>query len=164
MTKVIDIGRTAKTVRIGVLVLLALALPCLASCNSDNPSKLGVVDGKLSPCPTSPNCVSSDSDNAEQLVKPFAFDGPPEQVWALLVDQVSRLPRVTITKNEDRYLHVECRSRIFGFVDDVEFLLRPESQAIGVRSASRTGYYDFGVNRDRIEQLRTSLQDRGLVQ
>ena len=164
MIKVINMDRAAKTVRTGVLVLFALALPCLAACNSGNPNQPGVFDEKLSPCPSSPNCVSSHADNAEQLIKPLAFDGPPEQAWALLIDQVSRLPRVTIIKQDDRYLHAECRSKIFGFVDDLEFLLRPERQAIDVRSASRTGYYDFGVNRNRIEQLRTSLPGRDMGQ
>ena len=95
---------------------------------------------------------------------PLAFNVPHEQAWNLLIDQVSQWPGTTIVTKDDRYLHLECRSKVFRFVDDVEFLLRPERSVIEVRSAARTGYYDFGVNRDRLKTLRTSLLERGMMQ
>jgi len=142
---------------------LVLALMVLTACQNGNRPVTGLVDAKLAPCPASPNCVSSDTDNAEQHVAPFALARSPEDAWALLIDQVSRLPRTTIVTQEPRYLHVECRSQLFGFVDDLEFHLRPEQQIVAVRSASRSGYFDFGVNRSRIENFRLTLQKAGVV-
>jgi len=159
----INIRCKANMVRIGVLFLFSLSSLFLSSCNTGNTNRLGVVDAKLSPCPASPNCVSSDAKDTAQLVKPFSFDGSPEQAWNLLIEQVALLPRVAIVKKDDHYLHAECRSRIFRFVDDLEFLLRSEAGLIEVRSASRTGYYDFGVNRARLDRLRQSLLERGVV-
>lgn len=148
-----------------LLLWMALALLALPSCNSGHEkNRLGLVDSRLTPCPSSPNCVSSDANNAERQVAPFVLIMPPEQAWALLIEQVSGLSKTNIVRQESRYLHVECRSRIFSFVDDVEFHLRPEQKIVAVRSASRTGYYDFGVNRSRIEKLRQTLQQKGVVQ
>jgi len=142
---------------------LFLALMVLTACQNGNRPVTGLVDAQLAPCPASPNCVSSDTDNAEQHVQPFALARSPQDAWALLIDQVSRLPRSTIVTQEPRYLHVECRSRLFGFVDDLEFHLRPVEQVIAVRSAARTGYADFGVNRERVEGLRQALQSSGVL-
>ncbi len=144
-------------------LLLVIALIVLPACNSGNRPATGLVDAKLSPCPDSPNCVSSDTENNEQKVEPFALRLPPEDAWTLLIDQVSRLPRTTIVTQQPRYLHVECRSQLFGFVDDLEFHLRPEEQVIAVRSASRTGYSDLGVNRKRVEELRQAIQASGAL-
>jgi uncharacterized protein (DUF1499 family) len=76
---------------------------------------------------------------------------------------VNDIPRTTITEVSDNYLHAECRSAVFRFVDDLELELRPAEGIIAVRSASRIGYSDFGVNRSRVERLRSALQSRGLV-
>jgi uncharacterized protein (DUF1499 family) len=74
-----------------------------------------------------------------------------------LKEQVAKLPRATVVSERPGYLHVECRSKVFGFVDDLEFQLQAAQGTIAVRSASRTGYYDFGVNRQRVETLRAAL-------
>ena len=143
--------------------LIVLALFLLTSCNVGNKSKLGIVDAQLTPCPSSPNCVSSDTISAEQKVMPFELTMPPTKAWDLLVEHVSQLPRTELVRQEPRYLYVECRSQFFGFVDDLEFHMRPEKKLVAIRSASRTGYYDFGVNRARIEKLRITLQEAGAV-
>ncbi|MEJ2492595.1 MAG: DUF1499 domain-containing protein [Desulfuromonadales bacterium] len=135
----------------------------LVACNGGNPIKPGLFDGQLAPCPSSPNCVSSDADNSDHKVAPIRFNIPPEAAWELLIDQVNRMPRTTIVEQTPRYLHVTCRSQVFGFVDDLTFHLRPEQGVIALRSAARTGYYDFGVNRKRVETLRKTLQQKGLV-
>lgn len=70
---------------------------------------------------------------------------------------VAEMPRAKIVILENNYLHVEFRSAFFRFVDDVEFLIDPEEQLIHFRSASRVGYSDFGVNRDRMERIRKAL-------
>jgi uncharacterized protein (DUF1499 family) len=147
-----------------LFVLLVMASVLLTSCHASSKSKLGVVDSRLTSCPSSPNCVSSDTENTEQQVKPFKLNVSPEKAWGLLIEQVSQGPRTQIVRQDSHYLHIECRSQLFGFVDDLEFLLRPEQNFVAVRSASRTGYYDFGVNRSRIEKLRLTLQEAGIVQ
>jgi uncharacterized protein (DUF1499 family) len=87
---------------------------------------------------------------------------PPEQAWQAARSAVLSLPRTEIVSESDDYLHAECRSAMFGFVDDLELHLRPQSGSIAVRSASRLGYRDFGVNRKRVESLRAALADSGV--
>jgi uncharacterized protein (DUF1499 family) len=88
---------------------------------------------------------------------------PANEVWPVVREIVLALPRTRIVAETGNYLHAECRSFLFGFVDDLELYLRPEDGIIAVRSAARSGYSDFGVNRRRIESLRTSLINRGLI-
>jgi uncharacterized protein (DUF1499 family) len=76
---------------------------------------------------------------------------------------VKEIPRTEIASQTDTYLHVECRSLVFRFVDDLELELRPGDGIIAVRSASRKGHSDFGVNRRRVEDLRERLRSRGVV-
>jgi hypothetical protein len=76
---------------------------------------------------------------------------------------ISRLPRSTIVKATDRYLHVIQKRRLFGFIDDLELKLDPQTKMIAIRSASRKGYFDLGVNRRRIESLRKKLKAAALI-
>ena len=117
-------------------------------------------ENRLLPCPASPNCVSSLASDRQHAVSPLTFDEPPELVWQRLRAVLDTEKRMTIRTEEGGYLHAEFRSRVFGFVDDVEFLLLPEEGMIHIRSASRTGYSDFGVNRKRIERLRLKFRSR----
>ena len=83
--------------------------------------------------------------------------------WFAARDAVSQLPRTRIVTDTNDYLHAECKSRFFGFVDDLELQLRPEDGIIAVRSASRVGYSDLGANRKRVEDLRESLSAGGIL-
>lgn len=121
------------------------------------PENLGARGGRLAPCPSSPNCVSSFEDG-EKGVEPFDFEGPPEEAMARLADRVGGMDGASIITREDVYLHVEFRTPLLGFVDDVEFLLDVDSRSIHVRSASRRGYSDFGVNRERVEAIRSTFR------
>lgn len=143
-------------------LLLSLSL-CLISCAGSRPANLGVTADRLSPCPASPNCVCSDCDSTQHQIPPFALAVSARQAWQVVGEQIVALPRTRIITVSDDYLHVECRSAVFGFVDDLELHLRPEEGVIAMRSAARLGYYDFGVNRRRVEELRTTLQEKGLV-
>ena len=87
----------------------------------------------------------------------------PTDGWSQLTDTVSALPRTTIVSESEDYLHAECKSLIFRFVDDLEFHLRPDEQLIAVRSASRLGYSDLGANRRRVEQIRNALREQGVI-
>ena len=120
-----------------------------------SPEDLGVINGKLAPCPDSPNCVSTQapqSDNAHYIA-PVPFENTPGNTMNRIVQEVTRMPRTRIVKRDGNYLHAEFRSRIFGFVDDVEFYLDTETNLIHFRSAARKGYGDFGANRNRMEDL-----------
>ena len=133
----------------------------LVGCGSQTPELLGVTDGKLAACPDSPNCVSSDAGDEAQRVQPFQFDGDQAAVWTALRTAVEAEPRTTIVTDDGTYLHAEAKSRIFGFIDDLEFLLKPEDRMIAIRSAARTGHSDFGVNAERIEAIRGRLISEG---
>ncbi len=91
------------------------------------------------------------------------LDAPPEQAWPAARAAVLSLPRTQIVAESGEYLHAECSSAVFGFVDDLELQLRPQSGLIAVRSASRLGYRDFGVNRKRVEKLRAALTAHRIV-
>ncbi len=86
-----------------------------------------------------------------------------EQAWSAVHGVLSTLPGVHIVTDSADYLHAECESTVFGFVDDVELHLRSVEGVIAVRSASRLGYSDLGVNRRRVERLRAMLARLGVV-
>lgn len=136
----------------GLAWIIVLALT--AGCSGGRPpSNLGVSAGRLAPCPASPNCVSSEAATAEQRVEPLRYDGDAARARVRLLEVLNGMERARIVQSTDDYVHAEFRSAVFGFVDDVEFYFSSPG-AIQMRSASRTGYYDFGVNRERVEILR----------
>ena len=116
----------------------------------------------LAPCPDSPNCVSSQSPESdhEHYIAPFRFRGDSADAWQRMKAALLAEERVTIVEEREDYLHSEIRSLIFRFVDDVEFSLDVDAGLIHVRSASRVGYSDFGVNRKRVEHIRTAFDSQ----
>ena len=132
-------------------VLLVLAFFSPAACQS---VAGGVVDGQLAPCPGSPNCVNSEATEENSPIEPLAFEGSPEEAWSSLIAFVDALPRTDIVTSTGDYAHVVFRTKWMRFRDDVEFRLSADENVIHVRSASRAGYSDLGVNRDRIERIR----------
>ncbi|MBD2569567.1 DUF1499 domain-containing protein [Anabaena lutea] len=121
------------------------------------PNNLGVQLGKLAPCPSSPNCVSSQASDSLHQIAPLSFTSTSEQALSQLKSIIQSLPRTKIITETEDYLYAEFKSALMGFVDDVEFYLDPNSNIIHVRSASRLGYGDLGVNRQRIEEIRAKL-------
>jgi len=117
----------------------------------------------LAPCPRSPNCVCSDAPDASHRIEPFRLTGDAAAGWARIRKTLERQPRTRLISATDRYLHAEVRSRIFRFVDDLELLLSPDDGTVAVRSASRLGHSDFGVNRKRVERLRRLLAGQGAI-
>jgi uncharacterized protein (DUF1499 family) len=111
----------------------------------------------------SPNCVSSDAADSTHSVAAFALAIPSREAWLAVRGTVESLPRTKIISETSDYLHAECTSAVFGFVDDLELHLRAAEGVIAVRSASRLGYSDLGVNRRRIEDLRALLIKQGTV-
>jgi uncharacterized protein (DUF1499 family) len=154
-----------RAVRLACVAGLAcgVCLVPILSCSGKRPSNLGASGGVLAPCPASPNCVSSDATDAAHRVEAFALVGPVDAAWRIVREEVARLPRTTVADERPTYLHAECASALFGFVDDLELALRAPEGLVAVRSASRLGYSDLGVNRRRVEGLRQALRARGVV-
>ncbi|MDX1707954.1 MAG: DUF1499 domain-containing protein [Desulfobacterales bacterium] len=117
----------------------------------------------FSPCPASPNCVSSLSEDQKHFVEPIAYNGSIAQARQRLINILQNTRGARLVIMEKDFLHAEYRSFVFGFVDDVVFYLPADKPVIHIKSASRSGHYDFGVNRRRVERLRaafkTPLQD-----
>jgi uncharacterized protein (DUF1499 family) len=120
------------------------------------PSNLGVTDGRLAAPKRSPNCVSSQTDPADtgHYIAPIEFSGSPLDAIAALRKIVEGAERTLVVKHEPNYLYAEFKSKLLGFVDDVEFFAAEKEGVIHVRSASRLGRRDFGVNRARVESIR----------
>lgn len=142
--------------RVGLVLALLLGLLFLLMflrASLSTSGEIGVHNMQLAPCPASPNCVSTQTDQADKLMSPLKFTGSPEKAFEALQTVVSARPRTKIVEKQENYIHAECRSALFRFVDDVEFLLDSEQGVIHFRSASRVGYSDLGVNRKRMEEI-----------
>jgi uncharacterized protein (DUF1499 family) len=143
------------------LTLIVLLVPILIvyalSILSRPPANLGVKNGRLALCPSSPNCVCTQAEDESHQIDPIRFTGPPAEAMAKLKQALLTLPRMDLVTEQDDYLHAECRSLIFRYPDDVEFWIDSENQTIHFRSASRLGHGDFGVNRARMETIRQAF-------
>ncbi|MFN2645432.1 MAG: DUF1499 domain-containing protein [Burkholderiales bacterium] len=120
------------------------------------PTNLGAQDGRLAPCRRTPNCVSSQADPAdrEHYIAPIAFRGR----MAELRRAVESMPRATVIASNANYLYAEYRTPLLRYVDDLELYYDERAGLVHVRSASRLGRRDFGVNRKRVEELRAFIQ------
>jgi uncharacterized protein (DUF1499 family) len=125
------------------------------------PADLGVRDGKLKAAPTSPNCVSSQALDATHAIAPLAYKGTAEAALKAVAEIVRATPRTRIVSQTNDYLYAEYETALMGYVDDVEFWLPPGEKIIHVRSASRLGYSDLGLNRKRVEDIRQRLAAAG---
>jgi len=139
-------------------IFLALFM-LLTGCVAAPVTGLG-PDGRLAPCPATPNCVCSDAEDDRHRISPLEAGADPQATWQALIDVLEADRSFTIRERSDGYLHAEARTPILRFVDDVEFQLRAEDGVIAMRSASRVGYSDLGANRRRLEALREALARR----
>jgi uncharacterized protein (DUF1499 family) len=122
------------------------------------PTDLGVREGRLKPCPATPNCVSSQAQDASHRVAALRFQGSAQVAFERLKAVLAAMPRMRIVEARDGYLRAEAASRLFGFVDDLEFYFDAPTAQVHVRSASRIGYSDLGVNRARVEAIRKAFE------
>jgi uncharacterized protein (DUF1499 family) len=118
------------------------------------PANLGVREGRLAPCKRTPNCVSSQANPSD----PEHYIAPIHGNRAQATQAVASMPRATIIEKKPDYLYAEFRSRLLRYIDDVELYF--DGQVIHVRSCSRLGRRDFGVNRRRVEELRRLIEAR----
>ena len=159
-----------KIVLYSLLALLALILigARFGLFTGTPPNDLGVTDGRLKPPSLTRNSVSSQAalypdhpqrDYAQIAPLPL-IDGDAERSWKTLLATLATLPEITITRQQADYLHAGARTLWLGFVDDLEFWVNPQTGVIELRSASRLGREDFGVNRQRMERIREAYRVR----
>lgn len=113
-------------------------------------------DGSLAPCSSAPHCVSSIPSDEDHAVAPMHYVGSMEAAQRAMAKIIGNYGNGAVVENTRGYMRAEFTSPIFKYVDDVEFLFQ-EDRNIQVRSSSRIGYYDFGANRKRIEEIRKAF-------
>ncbi len=136
---------------------MTLLSTIVAACSGGSPHHLGNHDGQLAACPSSPNCVSSQSKEKGQYLAPLTGPGDPQQLWARLQHILSTRHDTVMVQQDPDYIRVEFHTTFF--IDDGEFLLDASRGLIHCRSASRLGYSDLGKNRRRLEQIRRALAE-----
>ncbi|EDX84637.1 conserved hypothetical protein [Synechococcus sp. PCC 7335] len=168
-----SVSSTFFTIALSVLIVFASPLVASAATLSqpavlpglsgvftgDHPDNIGVIDGKLADCPTTPNCVVSQNADEEHAIAPIIYKGEREAAKANIVDILGVVPRTKIVEETDNYILAESESRLMGFVDDTEFYFPADKNVIQVRAAARMGESDLGVNRRRVEQIRLAFND-----
>ena len=142
---------------VALVVLSPVVGLAILSASATTPTNLGVVDGRLADCPSSPNCVSTQDRDTEHKIEPIVFTGSPDDAMRQLKAAIATIPRLEIVSETEDYIHAEATSLIFRFRDDVEFLIEPEAKVIHFRSASRVGKSDLGANRARMEAIRKAF-------
>lgn len=125
---------------------------------------LNPTQKQLVPCPNSPNCVSSQMADSSHFIAPFKIIGDVADAWAALKDALNSQARTVIVSETSDTLHAQATSVVFRFVDDIDVVLDTEAGLIHIRSASRIGYSDLGVNRKRLEKLRSQLQQAHVIE
>lgn len=144
---------------VAAVLLAGMAGLFALSLTARRPTGLGVTDRRLADCPPSPNCVCTQTDDSSHWIAPLTYTGDSAAVIPRLRQIVTAMPRTRVVQQTDDFLYVEFRSAVFRFVDDVEFLLEPESGRVHFRSASRVGHSDLGVNRARMESIRSRFRE-----
>ena len=142
-----------KTILLSMLLLATIAHGATAG-------EFRVKDYRLASCPDSPNCVCTLNNSEEHAIAPYRYRKTLDEAKAVLKQVFSERRRTELVQEEAAYLHYEVRSLLFRFVDDVEILFDDASKTIHFRSASRVGYSDFGVNRKRMEEVRSLLEGK----
>lgn len=138
------------------------ALPGMSALFAGTAPDLGVQDGQLQACPPSPNCVVSQNGDEIHSIEPIVYQRDRATAKATLVKVLGVVPRTTIVTETEDYIRAASESRLLGFVDDVEFYFPSDTNVIEMRSASRLGESDLGVNRRRLEQIRLAIADLGV--
>lgn len=141
------------TFKFGFLLTVGLLL---GGCFWASPGGISLEDGRLQPCPDTPNCVSSREDG-EQSIEPLSFTGSPGEIRAEILSFLKEEYGASVQRQSDTYVHATVTTTL-GFVDDLQFRFVPGERLVHLRSASRVGQSDMGVNRARIEALREHLR------
>jgi len=135
-----------------IIIFLLLTLPVSAFSNQ----KI-IPNMKLKQCPNSPNCVSSQSDSESHHIEPLFYKLSDDEAMQKIKKTILAMPRTNLVEEKDHYLHVEFKSSVLRFVDDVEIIIDDSEKVIHLRSASRVGHSDFGANRRRIDEIKKNF-------
>jgi len=153
---------TIKKRMIYLIATLVVLSPVIAlaflSALATKPKNIGANNGRLAPCPNSPNCVSTQSTDSQHTIEAIVFDGSPEDAMRKLKAVLAVIPRMEIISETESYVHAEATSLIFRYRDDVEFVIERQANLIHFRSASRVGNSDMGANRKRMEEIRKAFK------
>jgi len=154
-----NLGKTVlvSALIVGGAVSSFFLLRLVVSAISPRPGNLGVQNGVLAPCPSYPNCVSSQATGEVRAVEPIPYAMALEDARARILHIIHTIPRSTVVIADDDYIHAEFRTSGLRHTDDVEFYFDEESHLIEMRSAARLPYYDFQVNRRRAEFFRDAF-------
>ena len=147
----------AVSTRISALVWPLLTAVMLTGCGAGT-ADLRKDHGPLQPCDGGPHCVSSQSKNSDRYVPPIQYSGSRRDAQARMLRIVQDMDGAKVVDVQPDYIHATFTSAVFHFVDDVEMIFPSDSKQIQIRSSSRIGYYDFGVNRHRVERIRLAFQ------
>ncbi len=158
MLKKIGIGIVCLVV---VFVLANVVILYKLGEQSQNIVNAGLENGTLKDCPDRPSCVNSFSSIEEHAIAPFLAPDSVLDPIADIKEIISEFPRVELMQSNENYLHAVFRSKVFSFADDFELLL--DGSTIQVRSVSRVGESDLGVNRERVELIRTLWEEKILA-
>ena len=144
---------------LAVVVILIAAICIYVFISNKMPKGLGVTEGFFKECPSSPNCVSSQTspDDASHYAPPIAYTGERKDVQLLIESYFLNQGNARVVSSSLGYAHIEVKSKLIGYIDDLELYLPEEGGVLHFRSASRVGYSDRGVNRARIEEIQTLL-------
>ena len=140
--------------QVSILTFVILIFIVLSTISCSQRPQLGLTHNQLFPCPSTPNCVCSENPVQKGYAAPLSFTGQPDESWQRARETVTAMGGRIVEEN-NHYLHAVFTSRFFRFIDDLELRLDETAEVIHFRSASRTGYSDLGVNRKRIETLRS---------
>ncbi len=137
-------------VLLGVIVILTLLM---VAKNMKTPSGIGVTAGKLAPLPNRPNAVSSQTENGDKHVPPFPFKGTLEASKSKILEVLDEYGNISVISSDGDYIHAISTTPRMRFKDDLEFFFDEQAALIHFRSASRLGYSDMGLNRERYDVL-----------
>lgn len=146
---------------IKTVFITSVALFILSACEVTRP--LSLSEARLSPCPWTPNCVSTEATSDKKRIEPFELIVDIDTAWSEVVLAVESLEGVVIKNQRLGYLYAKVISSTFRFVDYIEVLYVPSKNRLAVRSAARLGISDMGVNRKRTQHLRSLLRDKNLI-
>ena len=147
--------------KITVIIFMLLMLPLVTMANGPPDAQINQKDLDFPPCPDTPNCVSSLAMDPAKKVEPFPLRGDTSRSLELLTGVIRSMPRTTIVSTSADRIEAEFRS-LLGFVDDILFVVNSDEDVIHVRSASRKGSWDLGVNRRRVERIRRKYLESGI--
>lgn len=150
--------RLATLAIIAVVVLWAAVR--WANARAKPTAELGLRDGRLASCPSSPNCVSTRAEDDEHSIDPAPLNEQAEQAITRIAAIIEPMSGSRVVERQERYLRAEFRSLLLGFVDDLEVYIDEGEGLIHFRSASRTGWSDLGVNRQRVEEIKRRYQSQ----